>query len=93
MRSSMTVDITRMSRNGQVVIPKEIRDRLGLQPGEALIASDVEGRIVLAPARSESLRAEFESIMKEFDAALEGLGPIDPVELVRRVREERSRGA
>lgn len=88
----MVVDVTRMSRNGQVVIPKEIRDRLGLRPGEALIASDVEGRIVLAPARSEAIRAEFEAIMKEFDRELEGLDPQDPVELVRRVREARARG-
>ena len=31
----MTVATTRVSRNGQVVIPKEIRERLGLQPGDA----------------------------------------------------------
>jgi AbrB family looped-hinge helix DNA binding protein len=34
---------------GRVVIPKEIRDRLGLHPGEALELQERDGRIELAP--------------------------------------------
>lgn len=88
----MTADVTTMSTNGQVVIPKKIRERLGLQPGEEFIAMDVDGRIVLTPARSQAIRAELESILAAFDRKLgKDAANIDPVKLVRRVRN-RSRG-
>ncbi len=41
---------TRVSSKGQVVIPKEVRDKLGIKPGTILNVS-VEGRrIILEPA-------------------------------------------
>ncbi len=41
---------TKVSSKGQVVIPKEVRDKLGIKPGTILNVS-VEGkRIVLEPA-------------------------------------------
>ena len=41
---------TKVSSKGQVVIPKEVRDRLGIKPGTILDVK-VEGRrIVLEPA-------------------------------------------
>lgn len=85
----MAVDVTRMSRNGQVVIPKSIRDKLGLRAGEPLIASDVDGRIVLSSTRGETIRAEFKAIAMEFDRRLTSEDrSLDAVELVRRLRDE-----
>ncbi|MEK6852016.1 MAG: AbrB/MazE/SpoVT family DNA-binding domain-containing protein, partial [Candidatus Thermoplasmatota archaeon] len=71
----MAVSTTKLSRNGQVVIPKDIRERLKLHAGDTLIAMDVDGRIVLAPSKTESLRREFEELMGEFDRALRGQEP------------------
>jgi len=87
----VTVATTKVSRNGQVVIPKEIRERLGLQPGDSLIAAEVDGRIVLSPARREALRQEFEGLMAEFDRVLRGLRlpEEEVVRIVRRVRRGR----
>lgn len=86
----MAADVTTLSPNGQVVIPKKIRDKLGLRPGEELIAMDVGGRIVLTPARSEALRAELEGILSEFDQHLGKAGAgIDAVRVVRKVRDRR----
>lgn len=83
----MATDVTTLSANGQVVIPKKIRDKLGLRPGEELIAMEVEGAIVLAPAKSQAIRAEFEAIMAAFDERLgEEAAGLDAVELVRRLR-------
>lgn len=83
----MSVDVTRLSANGQVVIPKGIRDKLGLRPGEELIAMEVDGAIVLISASSEAIRSEFEAIMEAFDRRLgEEVEDLDAVELVRRLR-------
>lgn len=44
---------TRISERGQVVIPKPIRERLGLKRGQVLEVEEAEGAIVLRPqARS-----------------------------------------
>jgi len=39
-----------MDRAGRIVLPKPIRDALGLEPGVELEASAEDGRVVLEPA-------------------------------------------
>ena len=47
----------------QVVIPKEIRERLGLEPGQRVEAIGYDDRIVLVPVRSaKSLRGSLRGI-------------------------------
>ena len=42
--------LTVMGERGQIVIPKDIRDRLGLTPGAQLVAVAAEGsRLLLVP--------------------------------------------
>ena len=48
---------TRLSSKGQVVIPKQVREELGLEPGTRFHVRVDEGRIVLEPV-TESLIAE-----------------------------------
>jgi AbrB family looped-hinge helix DNA binding protein len=44
----------------QVVIPKSVRDRLGLRPGQKVVAFAYEGRIELVPVRkARELRGAF----------------------------------
>jgi AbrB family looped-hinge helix DNA binding protein len=45
---------TRVSTNGQVVLPGPVRRRLGLLPGDPLNVKVEGGRIVLTPRRSRS---------------------------------------
>ncbi len=40
----------KLGRKGQLVLPKEIRDSLGLQEGDQLLVSLEGGRVVLANA-------------------------------------------
>jgi AbrB family looped-hinge helix DNA binding protein len=45
---------TRVSTKGQVVIPRAVRDKLELRPGDALETRIDGHRIVLIPARKRS---------------------------------------
>ena len=40
---------TRISERGQVVIPKEIREQLGLERGQLLEVEESEGAILMRP--------------------------------------------
>lgn len=42
---------TKLSATGHVMLPEQIRERLGLRPGDALEASVEGGRILLTPQR------------------------------------------
>ena len=51
--------VTKLSTRGQVVIPKEIRERNCWSPGEAFVVEEREGGILLRPAgASASLEPE-----------------------------------
>ncbi len=45
---------TNLDKFGRVVIPKQIRDDLGLEPGEPLNIEKREHEIILKPSRMES---------------------------------------
>ena len=47
MPENTVIDITKVSDKGQVVIPKEVRDRLRLSPGTKLIVVATDDAIVL----------------------------------------------
>lgn len=38
---------TRVSERGQVTIPKEVRDRLGIRPGQIMTVREERGRVVM----------------------------------------------
>ena len=43
-----------LDKSGRVVIPKEIRDDLGLKPGEVLHVEIFEDEVILKPLRGET---------------------------------------
>ena len=47
MTEDPIIDVTRVSDKGQVVIPKEIRDKLGFKEGTRLIVIATEDAVVL----------------------------------------------
>jgi len=48
-RFGKTVILTTLSGKGQVVIPKEVRERLGLEPGERFTVVEKGNAVVLVP--------------------------------------------
>ena len=47
--------ITRLSSKGQVVLPKPVRDALGLEPGDELWVEVEEGAIRIVPRKKRRL--------------------------------------
>jgi AbrB family looped-hinge helix DNA binding protein len=53
-RGKKTPDMqTRLSSKGQVILPKEVRQTLGLQPGARLEVRIEAGAIILQPLKSD----------------------------------------
>jgi len=58
----MEVSITRMSENGQVVIPAEVRKDAGIGTGAKFIVFNHDGNIMLKQMKKESLTKDMELI-------------------------------
>lgn len=54
----MEVAITKMSENGQIVIPAEIRRESGIKPATKFLVFNVNGNILLKQIKNESLRED-----------------------------------
>lgn len=72
-----------MDEQGRVLIPQELREALGLRPGETLDAEVEGGRLVLRPQAAEAELVEFEGRL-----IFVGGGPTigDPVQEMREHR-------
>lgn len=79
-----------IDRAGRIVVPKPLRDRLGMTPGtELVVEADGEG-IVIRPARTGGELVRRDGVLVHRGAG----GPtpgIDVVEMIRRGREGRLR--
>jgi AbrB family looped-hinge helix DNA binding protein len=81
-----TETTTRINENGRIVIPAEIRQKLGLKPGDAIFMK-LESDGVL---RIESLRARVRGIQEEFKMYAKP-GVLASDELIADRREEARR--
>jgi len=80
-----TVETT-LDKFGRVVIPKKIRDHLGLKSGEVLRIERLEDEVMLKPLREESPLHNKEGVLI-FSGAATG----NMIEAVRLHREEQIR--
>ena len=71
----MEVAITKISKNGQVVIPVEIRKDAGIKPSTKFIVFNEDGNIMLKQIKKEALRDDMlliEKIRKSEEQIKEG---------------------
>lgn len=54
----MEVALTKMSQNGQVVIPSEVRRDAGIKPSTQFLVFNEDGNIFLKQIKKESLRSD-----------------------------------
>jgi AbrB family looped-hinge helix DNA binding protein len=81
----------------QVVIPKQLHDRLGLKPGDFLEVEEREGKVVMTPKTlvDRRIQVAFEESMHDFKAG-QYSGPFDTADeaiqsLQKTVRVHRPR--
>lgn len=88
----MEMSIAKVTSQGQITIPVDIRRRLGVQPGGKVVFIQEGDRVMIANATVEA----FEQMRQAFAPEAERLGlkeEQDVVELVKQVRAERRREA
>jgi len=80
--------VTRLSANGQLVIPKKIRQALDLKPGTEFEVEIVEGRIILQPLVDQ---AELRQIVGDMRRLAGETNWLDELESEHRQEIERDR--
>lgn len=85
-----TIATTKLSSKGQVVIPEEIRDRLGLETGAQFVVMG-ERDIVILKTITPPAREDFDDLVRRARTAARkaGMKPADAEEAVSRVRKAR----
>ena len=86
----VSISTTQLSSKGQVVIPEEIRARLGLKPGSRFVVVAERGVVVFKVIGAPDL-SEFEGLVAKARRAgrRAGLRKVDISRAIRRVRGRR----
>jgi len=78
---------TKLSSRGQVVIPEEIRKRLGLQPGAQFVVVG-EGDVVVLKALKPPRMADFKALLDQAQESAEAAS-LTPADVERAIQETR----
>ncbi len=79
--------IVNIDKSGRIVIPKEMREELGLTPDQPLSIEQTQGGLVLKPQTGGRM-IERDGIWSYQPVSAQ---PFDAVDLIREMREERAR--
>ena len=85
------MELVKMSKKAQLVIPKAIREKLGLSPGDRFIAYGMEDYVIFKKVELSALRREYEEIAEVASAIARERGITEEVigEEIRKYREEK----
>jgi AbrB family looped-hinge helix DNA binding protein len=84
------VATTKLSSKGQVVIPEEIRKRLGLEPGAQFVVVG-DGDVVILKTIQTPQMAQFDDLVREARRAARGAG-LKRADIAKAVSEVRKAG-
>lgn len=79
------MELSRVSANGQVTVPKAVRERLNLREGDRVAFVEENGQVVLTKASVVALRSLQETLQRE--AETQGLAEEDLLRELVRARE------
>ena len=84
-----TLEVTSLSTKGQIVIPREIREKLGLEPGTKLIVIQEGDNILLKPITLPK-KEQFKKLISLGDKVRNKLGLTkdDVKRAIEKVRKE-----
>lgn len=82
-------DVTVVSGKGQVVIPQNIRERLGIGPKTKLLVYGYQDAIVMKKLEIPDVTRELEEIFKKVDARIAKYGEITDEEINSIIQERR----
>lgn len=74
MPEELLIDVTRVSEKGQVVIPKDIRDRMNFTEGTKLIVVATEDAVVLQRVESIAGKVRMKDLLDRVRALTDKLG-------------------
>ena len=83
-------DIISLSEKGQVVIPANLRSRLGLKPRSKLLVYAVEDAIVLKKLELPDMKKEMRALWKEVEAKIATYGEMSEKDIQREIEKYRS---
>lgn len=70
----MTIDMTKLSQKGQVVIPNAVRRKLGLREGMKFLVVGVDDTIVLRRLEMNEERSRLKNLLQESRRKAEKIG-------------------
>ena len=81
------ISTTKMSTKGQVVIPEEIREQLGLEPGENFVVVGRDDTVILKKISAPRME-DFDALLGEArrQARLAGMNRSDVRRAIKRAR-------
>jgi AbrB family looped-hinge helix DNA binding protein len=81
------ISTTKMSTKGQVVIPEEIREKLGLEPGENFVVVGREDTVILKKISAPRME-DFDALLREArrQARAVGMKRSDVKRAIKRAR-------
>lgn len=89
----MEREVTVIGERGQVVIPKEVRTRLGLKPRTKLLVVRRGDAVIMKKLDLEEERRELEALFKRVDKRIEKYGEMTEEEIDQVIHDYRAKAA
>jgi len=82
-------EITTMSEKGQVVIPQDLREYLGIKPKTRLLVFVMEGNIIMRKLDIPDVKKEWRNIFRRMDKKRLKLDENDVIKEIKAHRKEK----